>query len=235
MSSEEYDEKRGPNLGARTVRRHAVQGATTSVGLMGILQACVELQWLDQAQAFLALGLIPPVLTSVWKGWDGLRMKDRVNAVLDKRMPLSMLLIVFLCSGCALQLGTMEPRHFTSLDGTMLIACETKGILLTMGDADICSNAMRGGRVSKTFSDMTLGVFRTAGAIVAGFFGGAGQGVAAAVRADEARAVEAPADEAEAQRATELEKMRESDGDANSFFSTDTTTLENPFTAPDPD
>lgn len=226
MSDEIYEEKRGPNAGARTLQRHAVQGTTASIGLMGILQAMVELQWLSQAHAYLALGLLPPVLTTLWKAWDGLRMGERLNKALDKNLPTSIVLIVFLCSGCAIQLGTMEPRHFTSLDGTMLIACETKGILLTMGDADICSNAMRGGRVSKTFSDMTLGVFRTTGAIVAGFFGGAGAGVMQAVRADEARAAEVPADEAEAQRAQALESIRAED--AQTF-----TMPRNPFVDPD--
>ncbi len=182
------DEKRGPNMGSRTLGRHAAQGATASVGLMGILQATIEMGWLDQAQAFLALGLIPPVLTSVWKAWDGLRMKERVNAAIDKRFPILLVLIAVVGSGCAVQLGTMQPKHFTSLDGTMLIACETQGILFTVGDSDICSNSMRGGRVSQTFSDMTLGVVRTGGAIIAGFFGGAGAGVAQAVRADEAQA-----------------------------------------------
>jgi hypothetical protein len=182
------DEKRGPNLGSRTIGRHATQAGATSVGLMGILQATIELGWMDQAQAFLALGLIPPVLTSIWKGWDGLRMKERLNAAIDKRYPILLVFIAVVGSGCAVQLGTMAPKHFTSLDGTMLIACETRGILLTMGDSDICSNSMRGGRVSQTFSDMTLGVVRTGGAIIAGFFGGAGAGVAQAVRADEAQA-----------------------------------------------
>ncbi len=189
MSGPAYDEKRGPNLGNRTIARHATQAGATSVGLMGILQATVEKGWLDQSEAFLALGLIPPILTSIWKTWDGLRMQDRVNAKLDKMMPPSLfLLVILLCSGCAVQLGKMQPKSFTSLDGTMLIACDTQGILFTVGDSDICSNSMRGGRVSSTFSDMTLGVVRVAGAAVAGFFGGAGQGMAQAIRADEAQA-----------------------------------------------
>lgn len=222
------DEKRGPNLGARTVGRHAAQAGTASVGLMGILQATIELGWLDQAQAFLALGLIPPVLTSVWKGWDGLRMRERVNAALDKRMPTSLfLIVVLLCAGCAVQVGTAKPEKFTALDGTMLIACETRGILLSVGDADICSNSMRGGRMSQTFSDMTLGVMRTAGAAIAGFFGGAGTGMMQAVQAE---AREVPVDDAEAQRSVALEQIQR---ERATITLEESPTIVNPFTAPE--
>lgn len=225
MSNEEYEEKRGPNLGARTIKRHGAQAVVAGFGVQQTLQAMVNMKWLDQEMAFFLLGVLPAGVTILWKWWDGLRMKDRLNAALDKRMPTSLFLLVFLTSGCAIQFGTMEPKHFTNLDGEMLLACETKGVLITMGDSDICSNAMRGGRVSKTFSDMTLGVMRTAGAIVAGFFGGAGQGVMNAVRTD---AQEVPVDEAEAQRSVALEAIqREKLGpllDAP---------IDNPFTAPE--
>lgn len=214
------EEKRGPNMGARTVTRHAAQAGTASVGLMGILQAMVEMQWLDQSQAFLALGLVPPVLTSLWKSWDGLRMKDRLNAAIDKRWPTMLVLSVFLLSGCAVQLGTMKPEKFVALDGTMLLACETRGILFTVGDADLCSNSARGGMVSKTFSDMTLGVVRTAGAIIAGFFGGAGAGVTQALQADATPAVVVP----QAAPATVAPDTDVSYGDD--------ATMANPFTAP---
>lgn len=222
------EEKRGPNLGARTVTRHAAQAGTASVGLMGILQAMVEMQWLDQSQAFLALGLVPPILTSVWKSWDGLRMKDRLNAALDKRLPPSLfLIVVLLCSGCAVQLGTMKPEKFVALDGTMLLACETRGILFTVGDADLCSNSARGGMVSKTFSDMTLGVVRTAGAIIAGFFGGAGAGVTQALQVDDREALR---EEAEASSISPGATVVP-DADVSYEFK-DGDPLVNPFTAP---
>lgn len=174
------EEKRGPNMGSRSTVRHGAQAGASAGGLALILQALVDTGKMDINGAFLALAILTPVLTTVWKLWDGLDGMARLKALLNRVAPL--VVALGLLSGCAIQLGTMEPKQFSTLGGGTLIACDTKGILIAVGDADLCSNSARGGNVSKTFSDMTLGVVRTAGAAVAGFFGGAGQGMAQALQ-----------------------------------------------------
>lgn len=208
------DEKRGPNMGSRSTIRHGTQGAASAGGLALLLQAMVEAGKLDVHQAFLGLAILTPVLTTAWKLWDGVDGMARLKALLNRVAPLA--LALGLLSGCAIQLGTMEPKQFSTLGGGTLIACETKGILIAVGDADLCSNSARGGKVSKTFSDMTLGVVRTAGAAIAGFFGGAGQGMAQALQAEPvAASVEAPS----------APVAVEGESDGGSFG--------NPFTAPE--
>lgn len=216
MAGPEYDEKRAPNMGSRSMVRHGAQAGTAGIGLMGLLQAVVDMGYLDINQAFLALGILTPIVTTLWKAWDALDVTARIKSALNKKFPIALLLLPLLGVGCAVQIGTMEPKQFTTLGGGTLIACDTRGILLAFGDADLCSNSARGGHVSKTFSAMTLGVVRTVGAAIAGFFGGAGQGMAQAMQAD---AVEAPAAPAPAP----LE------------FDSGSTPLANPFTAPDPE
>lgn len=222
MAGAEYDEKRGPNMGSRTTVRHGAQGAASSGALALVLQALVDRGTLSIQDAFVALAFLTPVLTTVWKLWDGLDGMARLKALLNRKLPLAILLLPFL-GGCAIQLGTMEPKQFSTLDGGTLIACDTKGITLAFGDADLCSNSARGGHVSKTFSAMTLGVVRTVGAAVAGFFGGAGDGMARALEAD--RPVEVPVPPAAA--------PVEAPSPSATPPSFDVPT--NPFTAPDPE
>lgn len=176
------EEKRGPNMGSRSTVRHGAQAGASAGGLALILQALVDTGKMDINGAFLALAILTPVLTTVWKLWDGLDGMARLKALLNRVAPL--VVALGLLSGCAVQLGTMEPKQFSTLGGGTLIACDVKGISIAVGDADLCSNSARGGKVSKTFSDMTLGVVRTAGAAVAGFFGGAGQGMAQALQSE---------------------------------------------------
>lgn len=218
MAGPEYDEKRGPNMGSRSTATHGIQAGASAGGLALILQAFVDMGKIDIHQAFLALAILTPIATTLWKLWDGLDGMARLKALLNRKLPLAILLLPFL-GGCAVQIGTMEPKQFSTLGGGTLIACDTKGITLAFGDADLCSNSARGGHVSKTFSQMTLGVVRTVGAAVAGFFGGAGQGMAQALEADQLEAPAVPA--APAVAPLEL--------DAGSGLPA------NPFTAPDPD
>ena len=215
MGAPEYDEKRGPNMGSRTTVRHGAQAGASSGALAMLLQAMVDAGKLDIHGAFLALAILTPVLTTLWKLWDGLEGMARLKALLNRVAPL--VLCVALLSGCAFQIGTLEPKQFSTLGGGTLIACDTKGILIAVGDADLCSNSARGGHVSRTFSDMTLGVVRTVGAAGAGFFGGAGQGMARALEADELEAPVPPVAEPSAPPAI------------------DAGVPANPFTAPDPD
>lgn len=222
MAGPEYDEKRGPSMGSRSTVRHGAQGLASSGALAMVLQALVDAGRLDINQAFLALAILTPVATTLWKTWDALGVTARLRAWLDKRFPAApaiALLLIPLLGGCAIQLGTMQPKQFSTLGGGTLIACETKGILLAIGDADLCSNSARGGHVSKTFSQMTLGVVRTLGAAVAGFFGGAGRGMADALEAD---AVEAPVPPVP----IEVPSSRTSDVQPGDVFTG------NPFTAP---
>lgn len=199
MAGPEYEEKRGPNLGSRTIARHGAQGTATVGSLMTILQSMVNMEWLTQESAFFALGALTVVGTTLWKWSDKLKMEARVNKALEKHFPSSIVILLVCLAltlpGCAVQLGTAKPEKFVALDGTMLIACETKGVYFAVGDADICSNSMRGGHVGRDFVDMTLGVVQAAGSIVAGFFtglGGAGAGMQAAVAAQVAPAAVAP-------------------------------------------
>lgn len=193
----DQDEKRGPNMGSRSTVRHGTQAAASGGGLALLLQALVDAGQLDIQQAFLGLAILTPVLTTVWKLWDGLDGMARLKGLANRWAPPAPILIPFLLipllGGCAIQLGTMEPKQFSTLGGGTLIACDTKGITIAVGDADLCSNSARGGKVSQTFSDMTLGVVRTVGAAVAGFFGGAGQGMAQAIAVEAVSAPDAPA------------------------------------------
>lgn len=229
MAEAEYEAKRDPNMGSRSIARHGAQGAAAGGGLAMLLQALVEAQKIDVHQAFLALAILTPVLTTVWKAWDDLGLMARLRGWLDakgfKAAPAILALLIPLAGGCAIQIGTANPKQFSTLNDGTLIACETKGILLAIGDADLCSNSARGGHVSKTFSAMTLGVFRTVGAAVAGFFGGAGSGMARALEADAAAptpAVEAPAATSAPAPAT------------GSAVDLTVPSFGNPFTAPDP-
>ena len=189
MAGAEYEEKRGPNPGSRSVVRHGTEGGVTAGGLALVLQALVDYGSIDIKQAFVALAVLTPIVTTALKAWASLGATARLRGWLDKRFPaggpptaiLAALAMLPLLSGCALQVGTMEPKQFSTLGGGTLIACETKGFLIAIGDSDLCSNSARGGKVSKTFSDMTLGVVATVGKIIAGFFGGAGAGVQAAM------------------------------------------------------
>lgn len=189
MAGAEYEEKRGPNMGSRTIVRHGAEGAASAGGLALVLQALVDVGKIDVHQAFLALAILTPIVTTILKTWSSLGLTARLRAALDRKFPAApavMLLLIPLIGGCAIQIGTTDPEQFSTLGGGTMIACETKGIMIAIGDADLCSNSARGGRVSRTFADMTLGVIRTAGAIVAGFFGGAGQGITEAMADDEA-------------------------------------------------
>lgn len=220
MAGPEYEEKRGPNMGSRSTVRHGTQGAASAGGLALLLQALVDAGQIDINQAFLGLAILTPILTTAWKAWDSLGFTSRLRGWLDskgfKAAPVIAALLIPLAGGCAVQLGTMEPKQFSTLGGGTLIACDTKGITIAVGDADLCSNSARGGKVSQTFSDMTLGVVRTVGAAVAGFFGGAGQGMAEAMQsADPVTAPDAPA-------AAPAEPADDFSGG-------------NPFTAPDPE
>lgn len=225
MAEAEYEEKRGPNLGSRSMARHGAQGGAIALALREIFQALVDRGAVDINDAWLYSLLLTPVLTMAWKGWDDLGFTGRLKGWLDSRgfkaAPAILALLIPLAGGCAIQLGTMEPKQFATLGGGTLIACDTKGILIAFGDADLCSNSARGGHVSKTFSDMTLGVVRTVGAAVAGFFGGAGQGMAQAMQAD--RPVEVPTSPA-------AEPVV--DGPVSSSYNTTMPDMTNPFTAP---
>ncbi len=194
----ENDGKREPNMGSRSTLRHGVEGAASAGGLALVLQAFVDYGAIDIKQAFILLAVLTPITTTALKTWDALQVTARLRAMLDAKYPpaplAALLLIPFL--GCAVQLGTMEPKQFSTLGGGTLIACETKGILIAVGDADLCSNSARGGHVSHTFADMTLGIFRLATSAVAGFFSGigsAGAGMQAAVAAPEVPATSLPA------------------------------------------
>lgn len=229
MAGAEYDEKRGPNMGSRTTVRHGTQGVAASGGLAMLLQAMVDAGKMDIQHAFLALAILTPILTTAWKTWDQLGFTARLRGWLDskgfKAAPIVAAMLIPIAGGCAVQLGTMEPKQFSTLGGGTLIACETKGILLAFGDADLCSNSARGGHVSRTFSDMTLGVVRTVGAAIAGFFGGAGQGMAQALESqpDPAPAVAAPSAPVAPDPAVSWESLG---GNVTAEI------RENPFTAP---
>lgn len=221
MAGAEYEEKRGPNLGTRSTVRHGAQAGASAGGLALLLQALVDAGKIDIHGAFLALAILTPVLTTVWKLWDGLEGMARLKALLNRVAPLAVAL--GLLSGCAMHIGTADPEQFSTLGGGTMIACETRGITIAFGDADVCSNSMRGGRVSQTFSDMTLGTMRVVGSAIAGFFGGAGAGMYQAMAATPApAAVEAPA------VPTVSEPIEpDSTGELETFG--------NPFVAPDPD
>ena len=226
MAGAEYDDKRAPNLGSRSTVRHGAQGLASSGALAMVLQALVDAGRLDINQAFLALAILTPIATTAWKTWDALGVTARLRSWLDRRFPaapLVALMLIPMLGGCAIQLGTMQPKQFSTLDGGTLIACETKGIAIAIGDADLCSNSARGGHVSKTFSAMTLGVVRTVGAAVAGFFGGAGTGIARALEADAAEPAVAPVPPV----SVEVPASRTSDVQPGDVFTT------NPFTAPE--
>lgn len=221
MASDEYEAKRGPNMGTRSTVRHGAQAGASAGGLALLLQALVDAGKMDIHGAFLALAILTPVITTAWKLWDGLEGMARLKALLNRVAPLAIALSML--GGCAMHIGTADPEQFSTLGGGTMVACETKGITIAFGDADVCSNSMRGGRVSQTFSDMTLGVVRTVGSAIAGFFGGAGQGMAQAMAANPApAAVEAPAAPAVSEPVTE-------------FVPNDSFRSGNPFTAPDPD
>lgn len=222
MAGPEYDEKRGPNMGSRSTVRHGVEGAASAGGLALLLQALVDYGSIDIKQAFVALAVLTPIATTALKVWSSLGFTARLRAWLDKRFPAApvvALLLIPLLGGCAIQIGTADPEQFSTLGGGTLIACETKGITIAIGDADLCSNSARGGHVSKTFAGMTLGVIRTVGAAIAGFFGGAGSGMADAL---EAEAASAPV-EAGVPPSAPSAPVYQPDMPAN------------PFTAPDPE
>lgn len=223
MAEAEYEAKRDPNMGSRSTLRHGGQAGVSAGGLAMLLQALVEAQKIDVHQAFLLLAILTPIATTAWKAWDQLGLMARLRGWLDakgfKAAPVILALLIPLAGGCAIQLGTATPHQFSTLNDGTLIACETKGILLAIGDADLCSNSARGGHVSRTFADMTLGVVRTVGSAVAGFFGGAGRGMADALEADRPVEVPAPPAAAPAEPATS---------------SVDLTVPTNPFVAPDP-
>lgn len=229
-----YDEKRAPNMGSRSTTRHGAQGAASAGGLAMLLQALVEAGKLDIQQAFLALAILTPIATTGWKVWDSLGVTARIRAWLDSRFPAAPLvaaLLIPLAGGCAIQIGTADPEQFSTLGGGTMIACETRGITIAIGDADLCSNSARGGHVSRTFADMTLGVVRAIGAGVAAAFGGlgaAGAGMAAAL--DPAPEPPAPAPSAPAAPAYEFR-----DAPAAPSYEFRDAPAANPFTAPDPE
>ena len=90
-------------------------------------------------------------------------------------------LLMACLTGCALSVGTIEPREFTAVSGETVLACETKGIQFSVGDGGNCRvdsdgflSTQEGGHASDTARDIVLGVFEGAGRIVAGMFGGIG-------------------------------------------------------------
>lgn len=177
--------------GRRTITRHTFEGGAVTalsaliVGKLGGLVGVVE-PW-EQAAA---LSILVGILGGFAKFWHENRITARALArVLGPDSPAGptagALIAAFLISGCAIQLGTADPKEFRGAFGETIVACEIKGISIAVGDADICRN-VEGGRVSQTFADMTLGVVRIVGQAVAGFFsglGGAGAGMRDALEA----------------------------------------------------
>lgn len=166
----------------RTLTRHGFEGGAVTaaaallVGKFGASLGITEV-WEQSA----ALAVLVGILGTVAKFWHENELTKRILA--RALPPAAGILLAVLVSGCAIQLGRVTPHEFSGAFGETVIACETVGINLAFGDADICRNT-EGGHVSKTFADMTLGLVRTAAAAVAGFFSGlgsAGQGMQSAL------------------------------------------------------
>lgn len=184
--------------GRRTITRHTFEGGAVTAlgalivekwgGLFGIAEG-----WEQTA----ALSILVAILGGLAKFWHENRITARLLGFLPPAPPAPPAAIAFLAvflSGCAIQLGTADPKEFRGAFGETIVACEIKGISIAIGDADICRN-VEGGKVSQTFADMTLGVFRIVGQAVAGFFsglGGAGAGMKDAL-AEPQKAPEEPA------------------------------------------
>lgn len=171
--------KSDPNGGIRrTITRHTFEGGAVTAFAALLVAKFGEVFGISEVwEQSAALAILVGLLGGLAKFWHE---NDLTRRILAKFLGPSVgILLALLVGGCAIQLGSSNPKEFSGAFGETIVACEIKGVSIAFGDADICRN-VEGGHVSKTFADMTLGTIRAAGAIVAGFFtglGGAGQGM----------------------------------------------------------
>lgn len=167
MGEEQATKKSDPQGGIRTTGRH-VGELTTGGALALLLISFAPEHWMNAFQQNLAGIVLTALFSTIAK-------ELHKRGILGDVVRNSIVLIAVLgLGGCAGQLGKVEPNFHTGADGETIVACSVAGVTWSFGDADVCRN-VEGGRVSKTFSDMVLGVIRTAGAAVAGIFSGFGQ------------------------------------------------------------
>lgn len=162
--------------GQRSNVRHNIDQLGGFGAAYFVLNRFVENGTIDTMEAAMLFGSIQWAVSALGKAAStyGPKLLARYGFTLS---------LFLLLSGCAIQLGRSTPHEFTGANGETIIACDVQGISVALGDADICRN-VEGGHVGRDFVDMTLGVVKAAGSIVAGFFtglGGAGQGMQAAV------------------------------------------------------
>lgn len=180
-------EKSDPRGGIRSQVRHNTEQVAANGFTFAALKYLVDNDMIDAQMAMLLMGGVVTALSAGLKAWSTLEMTPRVKTLLSRWLPMSIISLVLMAQGCAIQVGRVTPEEFTSITGETLIACKVEGIQFAFGDADICRN-VEGGHVSRTFADMTLGIVRLAANAVAGFFsglGGAGAGMQSAVAAPE--------------------------------------------------
>lgn len=179
----------------RTITRHSFEGgAVTAFASLVVAKFGETVGITEVWEQGAALSVLVGVFAGIAKFWHENRITSRILNRLGPAAPVAV--AALLLSGCAIQLGTANPKEFNGAFGETIVACEIKGISLAIGDADICRN-VEGGHVGRDFVDMTLGVVRMLGQAVAGLFtglGGAGQGMAAALAAPEAPAAPAAVD-----------------------------------------
>lgn len=211
MSAPAPDEpvnKSHPQGGTRTRGLGTKTGEWTAAGALAVFViSYVPPDFMDSMQQ--NFGSI--VLTAIFKE---IAAQLTARGLLKDTTQVVVALLCLLPLGCAVQLGEIHPNFHTGADGETVVACDVKGASFSFGDADICRN-VEGGHVSRTFSDLALGLVRTAGSIVAGFFsglGGAGVGMQAAL------APEVPATSLSASPATPIPLDPEPDPGLGNIF-----------------
>lgn len=179
MGGVDVTKKSDPDGGIRrTITRHSFEGgAVTAFAALLVAKFGASFGITEVWEQSAALAILVGLLGGLAKFWheNGITqiLLDRLRGGTPPAAGAA-ILAGFLLSGCAIQLGTANPKEFSGAFGETIVACEIRGISIAMGDADICRN-VEGGHVSKTFADMVLGTIRTAVAGVAGLFSGFGQ------------------------------------------------------------
>jgi len=152
--------------GARSVGKHV-----SELGMGGVL-ASLAVSFLpeDSGLSAFQLALLVSALTGGFstvakimdaKGWLGNVTKTGLVVLLATTM-----------SGCAFQVGKVDPLFITGADGETIMACKLRGISVALGDGAVCRDTTEGGELSQGFTHMIEAMFNGTARIVGGMFGG---------------------------------------------------------------